>query len=101
MENHALDMPWWSDLVNNVPKPIINQGFIQVPDTPGLGVTLNDEAMKEHLRYPGYFDPTPEFDQPLVSHGIWERGPYPHITEDGTIKNVPDVYGIWKPGSRR
>ena len=23
MENHAVDMPWWSDLVNGVPKPIV------------------------------------------------------------------------------
>ena len=101
MENHAVDMPWWNDLVHGVPKPIVDKGYIQVPDTPGLGVTLNDDVMKEHLRYPGYFEPTPEFDKPVVSFGIWERGPYPHLQEDGTIKNVPDIYGIWPPGSRR
>jgi len=88
MENHAVDIPWWDDLVNGVPKPIVNNGFIEVPETPGLGVTLNDEVMQEHLRYPGYFEPTPEFDFPMVSFRIWERGPYPHITEDGTLRNV-------------
>ncbi len=101
MENHAVDMPWWDDLVSGVPKPIVNQGYIPVPDTPGIGVTLNDDIVREHLRYPGYFEPTPEFDKPMVSFGIWERGPYPHLQEDGTIKNVPDIYGIWPPGSRR
>ncbi len=88
MENHAVDIPWWDDLVTGVQKPIVNQGFIEVPETPGLGVTLNDEVVKEHLRYPGYFEPTPEFDFPVVSFRIWERGPYPHITEDGTLRNV-------------
>jgi hypothetical protein len=90
MENHAVDMPWWSDLVNGVPKPIVNKGYIQVPESPGLGVTLNDEAVKEHLRYPGYFEPTPEYDRPIVEMNIYQRGPYPHIVEDGTVENVPD-----------
>ncbi|MCC6862371.1 MAG: mandelate racemase/muconate lactonizing enzyme family protein [Bryobacterales bacterium] len=90
MENHAVDIPWWDDMVHGTPKPIVNQGYIQVPEAPGLGVTLNDDVVKEHLRYPGYFEPTPQFDFPVVSFGIWERGPYPHITEDGTLRNAPD-----------
>jgi L-alanine-DL-glutamate epimerase-like enolase superfamily enzyme len=40
LENHSLDVPWWQDLVNEVDKPIIDRGYIAVPDTPGLGVTL-------------------------------------------------------------
>ncbi len=90
MENHAVDIPWWGDLVNGVPKPIVNKGYIQVPESPGLGVTLNDEVVKEHLRYPGYFEPTPEYDRPIVEMNIYQRGPYPHIVEDGTVENVPD-----------
>jgi hypothetical protein len=90
MENHAVDIPWWDDLVTGVPKPIVNKGYIMVPEAPGLGVTLNDDVVKEHLRYPGYFEPTPQFDFPVVSFGIWSRGPYPHIVEDGTVQNVPD-----------
>jgi len=90
MENHAVDIPWWDDMVHGAPKPIVNQGYIQVPEAPGLGVTLNDDVVKEHLRYPGYFEPTPQFDFPVVSFGIWERGPYPHVTEDGTLRNAPD-----------
>jgi len=45
MENHAVDIPWWGDLVNGVPKPIIQNGYIQVPDTPGIGVELNEESV--------------------------------------------------------
>jgi len=42
-------MPWWQDLVSGTPKPIINKGYVTVPDTPGLGVELNDAVVKEHL----------------------------------------------------
>ncbi len=82
MENHAVDMPWWQDLVNGVPKPIIQNGYIAVPDKPGLGVELNDSVVKEHLRYPGYFEPTPMYDEPIVS-GFRRAGPWPHYDENG------------------
>ena len=29
MENHAVDIPWWGDLVTGVPKPIVNNGYIR------------------------------------------------------------------------
>ncbi len=35
LENHSVDVPWWSDLVEGVEKPIVNQGFVTVPDKPG------------------------------------------------------------------
>jgi len=63
LENHSLDVQWWQDLVNEVDKPIIDRGYIAVPDTPGLGVTLNDDVMKQHLAPGvGYFEPTPMWD---------------------------------------
>jgi L-alanine-DL-glutamate epimerase-like enolase superfamily enzyme len=82
MENHAIDMPWWGDLVTGVPKPIVNQGYITVPDTPGIGVELNEEVIKEHLRYPGYFEPTPMYDDFIVS-GFRRVGGWPHYDENG------------------
>ena len=64
LENHSLDVPFWQDLVNGIEKPIVNKGFIKVPDAPGLGVTLNDEEMKKHLKPgTGYFEPTPMWDE--------------------------------------
>jgi L-alanine-DL-glutamate epimerase-like enolase superfamily enzyme len=86
MENHAVDMPWWQDLVEGPEKPIIQDGYIPVPDTPGLGVELNDEVVKEHLRYPGYFEPTPMYDDFIVS-GFRRVGPWPHYDEDGNWCN--------------
>jgi L-alanine-DL-glutamate epimerase-like enolase superfamily enzyme len=64
LENHSLDVPFWQDLVTGIEKPIINRGYIKVPDTPGLGITLNDDEMKKHLRPgTGYFDPTPMWNE--------------------------------------
>ena len=82
MENHAVDMPWWQDLVTVVEKPIVQNGHIRVPETPGLGVELNEAVVREHLRYPGYFEPTPMYDEPIVS-GFRRAGPWPHYDEDG------------------
>jgi L-alanine-DL-glutamate epimerase-like enolase superfamily enzyme len=64
LENHSLDVPFWQDLVTGIEKPIINRGYIKVPDTPGLGITLNDDVVKQHLRPgTGYFEPTPMWDE--------------------------------------
>ncbi len=82
MENHALDMPWWQDLVKGVAKPIIDKGYVTVPDTPGLGLELNDDVVKAHLRRPGYFEPTPMFDDRIVS-GFAPGGAWPHFDENG------------------
>ena len=71
LENHSVDVPWWSDLVEGVEKPIVNHGFVTVPDGPGLGVTLNDDVVKQHLLEPGYFEPTPEWDKERSHDRLW------------------------------
>jgi L-alanine-DL-glutamate epimerase-like enolase superfamily enzyme len=82
MENHAVDIPWWGDLVNKPSKPIVDHGFIAVPDTPGLGVELNEPVIKEHIRKGGYFAPTPQYDDYILDH-FRIGGPYPHLDEHG------------------
>jgi L-alanine-DL-glutamate epimerase-like enolase superfamily enzyme len=49
---------WWSELVQGLPNPIVKDGFIEVWDKPGLGVTLNAEAARPHLSEEdkGFFD---------------------------------------------
>jgi len=73
LENHSVDVPWWSDLVQGVEKPIVNHGFVTVPDKPGLGITLNDEVMKQHLlpNSGGYFEPTTEWDKERSHDRLW------------------------------
>jgi len=72
LENHSLDVPWWDDLVEGVEKPIVNRGYIKVPDKPGLGVTLNDEVVKQHLKPgAGYFEPTTDWDKERSWDRLW------------------------------
>ena len=71
LEHHSCDIAWWDDLVFGIEKPIVNNGFITVPDAPGLGVTLNDDAVREHLNEPGHFDPTPEWDNERSADRLW------------------------------
>ncbi len=73
LENHSVDVPWWDSLVEGIEKPIINQGYITVPNGPGLGVSLNDEVMKQHLMEPGYFEPTPEWNKERSHDRLWSR----------------------------
>jgi L-alanine-DL-glutamate epimerase-like enolase superfamily enzyme len=50
LEFHASDVPFWDDLVDGVPKPIIQNGWIQLSERPGLGVTLNEEIARKYAR---------------------------------------------------
>lgn len=40
---------WWYDIIDGLPDPIVTDSYIDVWDTPGLGVSFNDKA-KEYLR---------------------------------------------------
>jgi L-alanine-DL-glutamate epimerase-like enolase superfamily enzyme len=75
METMAPGTPWWDDLVRSLPKPIIQNGYIPVPETPGLGIELNDEVVKQHLSVPGYFEPTPQYDQYILDDYRSGNGP--------------------------
>lgn len=50
LEFHASDVPFWNDLVDGIPKPIIQHGVIQLPDKPGLGVKLNEDVARKYAR---------------------------------------------------
>ncbi|TVP47718.1 MAG: mandelate racemase/muconate lactonizing enzyme family protein [Mongoliibacter sp.] len=75
LEHHSVDTPWWEKLVIMTgSQPMITKGFANVPlDAPGLGVELNEEVVKEHLHpdAPGYFEPTPEWDEKRSWDRLW------------------------------
>jgi len=50
LEFHASDVPFWNDLIEGLPAPLIQKGFIPVPEKPGLGVTLNEEVARRYAR---------------------------------------------------
>jgi len=75
-ENHSLDVPWWQDMVEGIEKPIINKGFITVPDKPGLGITLNEDVVRQHLAPgSGFFEPTPAWDKERSYDRLWSMRP--------------------------
>jgi L-alanine-DL-glutamate epimerase-like enolase superfamily enzyme len=71
LENHALDLPFWKDLVTGLPEPLIEEGYVAVPEKPGLGVDLNYEGIEANLRPPSdLFGPTDEWNTPKL--GFWQ-----------------------------
>jgi len=73
LEHHSLDVPWWESLVRTTSgQALIEKGFAIVPDLPGLGVELNEDVVRQHLRPDsGYFKPTPEWDKERSNDRHW------------------------------
>ena len=72
LEQHAVDVPWWDDIVTGLPKPIVKGGFIDVPDKPGLGIDdINDDVIRQHLQdgATGLWEPTDRWDEEYS----WDR----------------------------
>ncbi|MFB6192291.1 MAG: mandelate racemase/muconate lactonizing enzyme family protein [Haloarculaceae archaeon] len=47
VEYHSYELGWWEDLVEE--DDLITDGYIEIPEEPGLGVTLDLDAVEEHL----------------------------------------------------
>lgn len=66
LEHHSVDLSWWDSLVKTTDgKKIITKGFADVPLSPGLGIELNEEVLKQHL-HPSdksYFEPTTQWNE--------------------------------------
>ncbi len=71
LEHHFSEIPFWSDFIEGLPKPLIQNGYITVPESPGLGFEINEEVIKEHLiaEDRGFFEPTPQWN----TSGSWDR----------------------------
>lgn len=67
-EHHGLDLPFWESLVTGMAPDYMADGYVTVPEKPGLGVDLNLEAIEANLRTPGtMFLPTEEWNTPKVA----------------------------------
>ncbi|HVU69390.1 MAG TPA: enolase C-terminal domain-like protein, partial [Ktedonobacteraceae bacterium] len=74
LEFHSVDIPWWEQMVSGFPGPIVRDGFIDVPDRPGLGIeALNDEVLAEHLSpaHPGLWESTESWDRESSNDRLW------------------------------
>lgn len=74
LEHHSVDLDWWEKLVKTKDgKPIAEKGFANVPNTPGLGIELNEDEIKKHLdpENKTYFEPTPDWDKVRSWDRLW------------------------------
>ena len=46
VEFHSYELDWWSDLVE---ESVIDDGSVEIPEKPGLGVTLDMDTVADHL----------------------------------------------------
>ena len=74
LEFHSVERPWWNQIVNGLPDPIVDNGFITVPDGPGLGIeSLNDEVLSQHLHpdFPILWASTDEWNNEYPNDRLW------------------------------
>ncbi len=50
LEFHGLSVPFWDDLALGGTHPLIQDGYITVPDAPGLGIELNEDVARQYAR---------------------------------------------------
>ena len=69
LEHHDADSTYWENYIAGE-KPINDKGFVKVPEKPGLGIELNEEVVKEHLKKnEKMWAPTEEWN----SRNSWDR----------------------------
>jgi L-alanine-DL-glutamate epimerase-like enolase superfamily enzyme len=74
LENHSVDFGWWSELIEGLPRPLIQNGHIQVPETPGLGFDgINEDLCRQWIDEddPGFFEPTDMWDKERSWDRLW------------------------------
>jgi L-alanine-DL-glutamate epimerase-like enolase superfamily enzyme len=73
LEHHSLDVPWWNSMVTvHGGGSLFDQGFAVPPNAPGLGLDVNIEVVRQHLRPDsGLFLPTPEWDRVPSNDRPW------------------------------
>jgi L-alanine-DL-glutamate epimerase-like enolase superfamily enzyme len=78
MENHSVDDEWYEHLVTGCDHPINQDGYVNVPNAPGLGIELDEEYIKGLLDNPkeDFLAPTDEWDDMFRSGDrLWSKYP--------------------------
>lgn len=74
VEYHSVDCTWWNDIALGIDNPLIKDGFITVPDKPGLGIDeLNEELIAEHMhvKYPEMWASSDEWNKEWANDRTW------------------------------
>ena len=48
----GIEITLWNDMLDR-DDPLINEGYVEVPEEPGLGIALDADVVEEHLLDPG------------------------------------------------
>ena len=48
LESDSVELPYWQDIVQR-DGPIYRDGYLEIPNKPGLGIELNEEVCRKHL----------------------------------------------------
>ena len=72
LENHSVDdLDHWSSLLEGLPQPLVQDGHIAVPDTPGLGFCgLNQETLHA-FGHGKIFGSSAEWDEEHSGDRLW------------------------------
>lgn len=71
LEHHSVENEAWYSLISD-DTVVFDEGYVPVPEKPGLGFELNEEAIKENLTDDsGFFEPTPEWDEARSWDRLW------------------------------
>ena len=71
-EYHAADVPHFLDRVRRTDKPhdpIIDRGYFEVPNGPGLGLEINMDVLRANIHEGGFFEPTTQWDDEMSFDG--------------------------------
>ncbi len=71
LEHHSVENDNWYSLISD-DTVVFDEGYVPVPEKPGLGFELNMEAIKENLTdESGFFEPTPEWNEARSWDRLW------------------------------
>ncbi len=72
LEHHSADIDFWENMITGIDKPLFANGYVTVPEGPGLGFELNLDVIKEHLdRGQELFAPTDEWNSERSNDRLW------------------------------
>ncbi len=74
LEHHAADVAHWDELVTGLAIPLVQDGYISVPEAPGLGFAdINEELFRQFLdpSDPAFFEETSTWDKDVSHDRLW------------------------------
>jgi L-alanine-DL-glutamate epimerase-like enolase superfamily enzyme len=48
LESDSVELPHWQDIIKR-DGPIYKDGYLEIPNKPGLGIELNEKVCRKHL----------------------------------------------------